>query len=142
MTSFSDVDRLLGNDPFARHMGFRLVEFGPGRAVVEMDIVAEHLNFMGYAHGGAVFSLADMAFGLAANSREHASIGIDAHIAYVRGVKAGDSLVATAEEVSRGRSTAVYRVDVSRDGKTMSTFTGTVYVSDRPSNLSPGETSP
>ena len=61
MTSFSEVDRLLGNDPFARHMGFRLVEFAPGRAVVEMDIVAEHLNFMGYAHGGAVFSLADMA---------------------------------------------------------------------------------
>ncbi len=45
----------------------------------------------------------------------------------------GDTLTATAVEVSRARRIAVYRVDVQRgDGALLSSFTGTVYVTTRP----------
>ena len=49
-------------------------------------------------------------------------------------MKPGDTLTATAVEASRTRKLGVYRiVDVTRqDGALVSTFTGTVYVTDRP----------
>jgi acyl-coenzyme A thioesterase PaaI-like protein len=48
-------------------------------------------------------------------------------------VRAGDTLTASAIEVSRSRKLGVYRIDVTRqDGALVSTFTGTVYVTERP----------
>ncbi|HXX84742.1 MAG TPA: phenylacetic acid degradation protein PaaD, partial [Casimicrobiaceae bacterium] len=45
----------------------------------------------------------------------------------------GDTLTATAVEVSRTRKLAAYRVDVARaDGTPVASFTGTVYLTARP----------
>ena len=64
-----------------------------------MTVDARHLNFNGGCHGGAIFALADSAFGLASNSHGPLASGIDAHITYQAGVRAGDRLVARATEV-------------------------------------------
>ncbi|MBI2319129.1 MAG: hotdog fold thioesterase [Betaproteobacteria bacterium] len=96
----------------------------------------DHLNFMGTCHGGAIFTLADTAFGLASNSHGPVAAGIDAHVTYHLPVKLGEVLTATAAEVSRSRKLAVYRVDVTReDGALTSVFTGTVYISSRPNGV-------
>ncbi|MFO1269822.1 MAG: hotdog fold thioesterase, partial [Rubrivivax sp.] len=88
-----------------------------------------HMNFNGSCHGGVVFTLADTAFGLAANSHGMVAAGIDAHITFQQAAEVGQTLLARAHEVSRGRRLAVYRVDVTRDdGRPISSFTGTVYV--------------
>jgi acyl-CoA thioesterase len=80
-----------------------------------------------------IFTLADTAFGLAANSHGFIAAGIDAHITYQVSAKAGDTVTATAVEVSRSRKIAVYRVDITRgDGTVLSVFTGTVYITTRP----------
>ena len=71
-----------------------------------------HLNFNGTCHGGVIFALADTAFGLASNSHGMIAAGIDAHITYHVAAQAGDTLTATATEVSRTRKLAVYRIDV------------------------------
>jgi phenylacetic acid degradation protein PaaD len=119
------------NDPFSQLLDMRLVDGGPGFAVVGMKVSDKHMNFLGGGHGGAIFALGDMAFGLASNSHDKISIGIDAHIAYVKGVGVGDQLLATAREISRSRKTAVYRVDVTCEAEMIATFTGTVHVSNR-----------
>jgi acyl-CoA thioesterase len=99
-----------------------------------LTVDARHLNFHGAGHGGAVFALADSAFGLASNSHGPVASGIDAHITYEAAVRAGDRLVARAAETHRGRRTAVYRIDVVRpaDGERperhVSSFTGTVFI--------------
>jgi len=98
-----------------------------------MTLGPQHLNFNGTCHGGAVFALADTAFGLASNSHGRIAAGIDAHITYQLAARAGERLIATATEVSRSRKLAVYRVDVTRaDGSAISSFTGTVYVTQQP----------
>ena len=79
-----------------------------------MTVEPRHLNFNGGCHGGAIFSLADSAFGLASNSHGPLASGIAAHITYQAGVRAGERLVARATEVSRSRRVAVYRIDVVR----------------------------
>lgn len=126
------VRRLARRDSFAASLGIECVGGGPGLACVRMAVREEHLNFMGTCHGGAIFALADTAFGLASNSHGAAAAGIDAHMTYHLPVKLGDVLTATATEVSRSRKLAVYRIDVTRgDGALTSAFTGTVYISSR-----------
>jgi phenylacetic acid degradation protein PaaD len=126
------IARLAARDRLMRHLGVECVDGGPGRAAVSLAIRDDHLNFNGTCHGGAIFTLADSAFGLASNSQGVIAAAIDAHITYQVAVKPGDTLTATAVEVSRSRKLGVYRVDVTRqDGALVSSFTGTVYVTER-----------
>ncbi len=126
------VAQLAARDRFARAMGVRLVDGGPGHATVAMMVREQHLNFNGSCHGGVIFAFADAAFGLASNSHGLIAAGIDAHITYQAAAGLGDELTAAAIEVSRSRKLAVYRIDVMRaDGAMISSFTGTVYVTAR-----------
>ncbi|MEO7116120.1 MAG: methylmalonyl Co-A mutase-associated GTPase MeaB [Caldimonas sp.] len=124
---------LAARDGLCAALAITVVSGGPGRAEVTMTVDARHLNFNGGGHGGAIFSLADSAFGLASNSHGPVASGIDAHITFQAAVRAGDRLVARAVEVTRSRRIAVYRIEVVRpeaDGAEtpVSTFTGTVYI--------------
>ena len=127
-----DLAALLAADPVAQCHGIGLVEGAVGRVVLEMTVTDDQLNFLGGGHGGVVFTFADMAFGLASNAHGAVSVGIDAHIAYAKGVAAGDRLRAVAVETSRSSRLGVYRVDVQRGDDHVATFTGTVFVTDRP----------
>jgi phenylacetic acid degradation protein PaaD len=127
------VLQLAARDPFANFLGIRCLEAGAGRAQAAFDVGTAHLNFNGTCHGGAIFALADTAFGLASNSHGMIAAGIDAHITYHVAAQHGDTLTATAVEVSRLRRIAVYRIDVTRaDATLIASFTGTVYITTRP----------
>ena len=135
----ADIMRLAARDPFVNAVGIRCVDAGPGRATVALDVGDMHINFNGKCHGGAIFTLADTAFGLASNSHGLIAVGIDAHITYHVSAQAGDTLTATAVEVSRTRKIAVYRIEVTRaDGMLVAGFTGTVYVLARPNEAGEG----
>jgi len=124
---------LAGRDPFQRHNAIEFVEAGPGFAALRMRVAKPHLNFNGKCHGGAIFCLADSAFGIASNSHGVVAAGIDTHMTFQVAVSEGDVLTARATEVTRNAKLAVYRVDVTRDdGTVVSSFTGTVYVTGRP----------
>lgn len=125
------VLHLASLDPFAQSLGIRCTAAGKGSATVTLTLQQQHLNFNGTCHGGLVFALADSAFGLASNSYGKVAAGIDAHVTYQQAARLGDCLQARATEVSRSRKLAVYRVDVTRaDGAVISSFTGTVYITD------------
>jgi LAO/AO transport system kinase len=129
------VKLLAAADPFLRLLGVECTEAGVGHATTSLTLAEKHLNFNGNCHGGVIFTLADTAFGLAANSHGKVAAGIDAHITFQRAVRVGDTLVARALEVSRSRKIGVYRVEVSvggggrKEAALVSCFTGTVYVS-------------
>jgi LAO/AO transport system ATPase/phenylacetic acid degradation protein PaaD len=125
------VARLAARDAFVRHCGIDLIDAGPGRAEVAMTVDAQHVNFNGTCHGGALFALADSAFGLASNSHGVVAAGIEAHISYHVAARKGDRLVARATEASRTPRLATYRIDVMRDDERVASFTGTVYVTAR-----------
>lgn len=129
----SRLSRLAAEDNFVSWMGVELEDVRAGHVQIRMTVRDDHLNFMGWAHGGVLFAFADTAFGLASNSHDHQSVGIDAHIAYLSGVRQDDVLIATANEVSRTKRKGVYRVDVTREGDDVliATFTGTVLVTEK-----------
>ena len=124
---------LVAQDGLCTTLGISFRSGGPGRADVAMTVDARHLNFNGGGHGGAIFALADSAFGLASNSHGPIAAGIDAHITFQAAVRTGDTLIARAVETQRSRRIGVYRIDVVRaegDGRetAISAFTGTVYI--------------
>lgn len=131
-TARAQLERLLARDAYAQSLGISLVEGAPGQATVRMTVAKVHLNFLDWAHGGVIFALADTAFGLSSNSHDKVSVGIDAHMAYLSGVREGDVIEALSQEISRTRRKAVYRVDVTRvtDAKEIAAFTGTVFITE------------
>lgn len=139
MNAAERILRLAARDRFVHALGIRCTDAGPGRASVTLTVAERHLNFNGTCHGGVIFALADTAFGLASNSHGLIAAGIDAHITYHVAAQAGDTLTASAIEVSRTRKLAVYRVDLARaDGALIASFTGTVYITTRPNDAAPG----
>jgi len=120
-------------DAFCVDLGIELVASGAGGATTRVRVEPRHLNFGGVCHGGLTFTLADAAFGFACNSRGIAAAGIDVHMIYNRAVKVGQTLTATATELSHSTKIATYRVDVVReDGKLIAAMTGTAFVSGKP----------
>jgi uncharacterized protein (TIGR00369 family) len=56
--------------PFSVHLGLKVVEWTPGRAVVSLEITDALKNRRGDAHGGVTAALLDAALGLACQSHE------------------------------------------------------------------------
>ena len=110
---------------FARLLGMHIVEARDGFARVEMDCAGK-LNPHGAAHGGAVFSLADHAFGMASNFGPAQYTAISVHIQYL--VPAKGRLVATAERMAENGTCATFRVAVADEsGRTVALFYGTAF---------------
>jgi len=123
------IRRAFEADAYAAAQGFSLDAVTDEAVVVSMVVRDDHLNFHNVTHGGALFSLADCAFSLASNAHGDVAVAIDTHLALTSGSKRGNTLTATAVEVTRGRTLATYRVDVARDdGRVVGLFTGTVFI--------------
>lgn len=115
------------NDQLARHLGIEITSIGPGTATARMMLAKEHLNSLGMAHGGTLFTLADMAFAAASNSHGSVALGVQASIHYHRPVSRG-TVTATAREISRGGRLASYLVEVrDESGELAASFQGLVY---------------
>lgn len=118
---FNERDRL------CKLLGIQVTEIGHGWANTEMTIEEKHLNGADVAQGGAIFSLADLAFGAAANSHGSLALGVNASIAYTKGAPSG-RLTAHARETALAGPLATYVVEVKNEGgETIATFQGTAY---------------
>lgn len=95
-------------------LGIRMVESGPDRVVLEMDVTpAVHQPF-GLLHGGASAVIAESAASIGAylNCDEgEASVGTDLNISHLRARRDG-MVRATAVPVRKGRSIHVWTVDI------------------------------
>src|SRR5665647_891907 len=63
-----NLKRFFKKDNFAANSGIELLEVSPGYAKARMDIGEKHLNALKTVQGGALFTLADLAFAAASNA--------------------------------------------------------------------------
>ena len=120
-------------DRFARHSDIELLEVKPGFAKARMEIREKHLNGLGTAQGGAVFTLADLAFAAACNSHESAAVALNVNITFIKAGMPGMVLTAEANEVSLGKGTGNYTVRVTDDnGDLVALFQGLAYRLKKP----------
>jgi acyl-CoA thioesterase len=103
-------------DAASQALGMRLVEVGPGRAVVEMVVRADMINGQAIGHGGLTFTLADSAFAFACNSHNRRTVARECEIRFLAPTRQGDVLRAEAVERHREGRDGTYEVTVRRRG--------------------------
>ena len=122
-----DVRALLSQDRFAAQAGITLEHVEHGLARARMAVGPQHLNGVGIAQGGAVFTLADFAFAAACNSGDRVAVAIDVSISFIRAVTSGVLAAEAREEaVSPRVSTCLVRV-TDEAGALVALFKGTAY---------------
>lgn len=100
-----------------------------GRAVCALEISQGHVNSDGFVQGGAIFTLADSAFAVAANlgtADDCCVVTTQSNINFLSSAATG-RLAAEAVCVRDGHSVSVYRVTVSDETNNpiaFATFTG------------------
>ncbi len=114
------------DDLFPWKLGIELEDVQAGYARVSMVVAPDMHNFNSVTHGGALFTLADTAFGLASNTRGTA-LAMHISINYIKGTISGDRLTAVAEEEHLTRSTGIYSMTVYRGEDTVALLRGTVF---------------
>jgi len=106
-------------------LGMELVSVNEGQAEVKLLVEAHHANGLGKCHGGVIFALADSAFAFACNSRNQATVAQHNSITYLAPGEVGDTLCASATEVSLTGRSGVYDVNVrNQHGSLIARFTG------------------
>ncbi len=115
------------NDLFAKHCGIELLEAKPGWSQAKMQIQPFHLNGAKTVHGGAIFTLADFAFAVAANGQGQLALAISTNTSFVKAAYDG-TLYAEAQELSINKKLGTYEVRITDDQKQLiAQFHGTAF---------------
>ena len=104
-------------NPFARFMGITLTQIREGYAAAEMKGRPELDNPVGYCHGGALFTLADVAAGTAAISFGRHAVTVSADYHFLKAGCGEGVFIAEARSVHCGRQTIVLQVEIKEKGK-------------------------
>lgn len=109
-------------------MGVELISVDQGSAVAELTVNETHLNAGSVTQGGVIFTLADFAMAVAANSWGVLSFSIQNDIKYIAGSTKGERLTATASEISCSKHVSNYKCEVvNSKGETIATSTALFY---------------
>ncbi|MDP3564713.1 MAG: PaaI family thioesterase [Methanoregula sp.] len=109
------------DSPFARLLSMTITEAHDGYARVVMDC-PDTKNPHDVAHGGAIFALADQAFGIAANCSYASRVAVSVHIQYI--APATGPLVAIAHRVADNGKYSTFRVMVYEGERIIAEFDG------------------
>lgn len=96
---------------FNSHNGLRVTALREDYCEVEAAVTVDSLNPQQVAHGGFVYSLMDLATGMASASTGRNMLTLDASVHYLRPGK-GSVLRAVAQAVKTGRTTGLYQARV------------------------------
>lgn len=107
------------DDNASAWIGMKLENVDEGRAVLSLEIQPHHANGHGICHGGVTFALADSTFAFACNSRNQSTVAQHNMISYIAPGRIGDTLTATAEEVSLTGRSGIYDVRVTNQDGTL-----------------------
>lgn len=133
--------QIFSQDRYAALSGIEIIDAGEGFCTARMKIEDKHLNSVNIVHGGAIFTLADLAFAVASNSRGQVALAINAHISFLQAV-AGGTLTAAATEVEEPGRLGSYEVVVTDENSNkIAVFSGMVYRKNKKLPI-PGEADP
>jgi acyl-CoA thioesterase len=119
------AEAMYAADEASRRLGITIDGVAPGRATARMLVTDEMVNGHGICHGGYVFLVADTAFAFACNTYDAVTVAAGCDVVFVASARAGDELVAQAQERVRFGRSGVYDVTVSgKDGSPVAEFRG------------------
>jgi len=110
-----EIKKRIENEPYAQIFKINIIEIRKGYSRVAMKCTVDFNNYFSITQGGAIFSLVDFAFGAAVNSYEGIAVAMNMNISYIKSSMPGDILTAEAIELSRGKKTSVFTINVKND---------------------------
>ncbi|WP_295830867.1 hotdog fold thioesterase [uncultured Winogradskyella sp.] len=119
--------KMLSQDAFSQWLGIEILECELGRCKLGMNIRKDMLNSMKKAHGGISYSLADTAFGFAANTHGKYSVSIETSINHIEALDEGDYLVAESVIEKVNNKLGFNIIEVKRVDELVALFKGVVY---------------
>ncbi|MCH2195181.1 hotdog fold thioesterase [Kordia sp.] len=119
--------KMLSQDPFSTWLGIEILECEIGRCKVGLTVRKEMLNSMGKAHGGISYSLADTAFGFAANTHGKYAVSIETSINHIEALEEGDFIVAESVIEKVKNKLGFNIIEVKRGDELIALFKGVVY---------------
>ena len=115
------LDWMKTKNPFWALLGMELLEIKKGWAVVRLPIEDKLTNAIGLVHGGAIFSAADSAVGMALvglTHRDEKISTLEMKINYMKPVKGGE-IIAEARIIHKGTQTAIGDVEVRDEAQSL-----------------------
>ncbi|MBF7142252.1 MULTISPECIES: PaaI family thioesterase [Pseudomonas] len=125
-----DIPAQATQSAFSQLLGCRVVALEEGRAEVALALTPPLRNRGGVLHGGALFSLVDIAMGLACSTShgfDKQSATLECKINYLRPVSEGE-VTCVATVLHAGRRTLVVEAHVSQASKMVAKAQGTFVV--------------
>ena len=123
--------KMLSQDVFSQWMGIEILECEIGKCKIAMTVRADMLNSMGKAHGGISYTLADSAFGYAANTHGKYAVSIETSVNHIEAIEEGDYLIAEATLDLQKTKVGFNIVEVRRGETLVALFKGVVYRTDK-----------
>ncbi len=118
---------MLSQDAYSQWLGIEILECELGRCKVAMTVRKEMLNSMQKAHGGITYSLADTAFGFAANTHGKFAVSIETSINHIEAVSEGDYLTAESVIEKVNNKLGFNIIEIKRGDELVALFKGVVY---------------
>jgi acyl-CoA thioesterase len=119
--------KMLSQDAFSQWMGIEILECEMGRCKVAMTIRKDMLNSMNKAHGGISYTLADTAFGFAANTHGKYAVSIETSVNHIEALNEGDYLIAESVIEKVNKKLGFNIIEVKRGDELVALFKGVVY---------------
>lgn len=102
---------ILDQQPFSRLVGVTLASVEPGEVTFRLDLQDHHRQQHGFAHGGVIATLADVAISFAAGTVIGDLVTVEFKLNYLRpGI--GEALIARGQVLSSTKRQAVCRADI------------------------------
>lgn len=131
METLQKARQFFNEDKFQSLVGVEIEEVENGHSVCSIKLTKDHFNSDGLVQGGVLFTLADSAFAVAANSTDSFVVTLTASMQYM--TKATGSLIkAEATLVNTSKRVCFYRVEVKDEiGELVAVANMTGYIKDR-----------
>jgi len=114
MMELEKVKAFFENDKFAMDMGIEIIKADAEESICAFSVTPVHFNAAGSVQGGAIFTLADFTFAVAANCEGRRTVSQSASVTFIKpGI--GKRLFATAKKISSGKRTCLYNVYVKNE---------------------------
>lgn len=118
---------MLNLDRFSSWLGIEILEVKLGYCKLGLTIRKDMLNSMKKAHGGVTYSLADTAFGFAANTHGKYAVSIETSINHIEVLEEGDYIEAESVIEKVKNRLGFNIVEVKRGNELVALFKGVVF---------------
>ena len=120
---------LFYDDKLMQHLGAQLINGEAGHVIIELVVTENLVQRHNTCQGGAIFALADAAFGIAANNTGQSAVSQHCTISFLRPAPLGETIRAEAKRRSTTGRTDIFDVEVTdSSGELIAEFRGNAHI--------------